>query len=129
MYVHRPDVLSLAFGILFTVLGLVFLLAPIDSAGALDVGLLLGLVAVTAGVGIGGALMFGDVHARAAERLARKRAADQPPTPSDPTIALEPIPILEDPLFGPPVDPDELDRAYRETFGDDDPGAPPAPTS
>ena len=121
MYVHRPDLTSLAFGVLFTIIGLLFLLSPADGGRVLDAGLLVGLVGITAGVAFAGRLLFGDVHSRAAERLARRAAASRTAPPSDPTIALEPLPLLDDPLFGAPVDPDELDRAYRETFGDDGP--------
>lgn len=123
MYLHRPDILSLAFGLLFLTVGLGVLLGLAEPDG----GLLLGLLAVTAGVGVAGSLLTGDVHRRAAERIARRGAARAPAAPSplaqptDPTIAQEPLPLLDDPLFGPPIDPEELDRAYRETFGDDDP--------
>lgn len=117
MYAHRPDILSFAFGLLFTALGLATLLGLLLP----DAGLVVSLLAMTAGVGVAGSLMSGDVHRRAAERLARRQAARTPAPPADPTIAQEPLPLLDDPVFGPPIDAEELDRAYRETFGETGP--------
>lgn len=119
MYAHRPDILSFAFGLLFTAVGLAALLGLLMP----DAGVVISLLAMTAGVGVAGSLLSGDVHRRAAERLARRQATRSPaPAPvADPTIAQEPLPLLDDPMFGPPIDPEELDRAYRETFGEQGP--------
>ena len=114
MYSHRPDLLSLSFGLLYLFAGLAVLV--FGAAGLFaDWRVVVAAVALAAGTGVIGTLVTGDVHRRAAERLAAQAAP--PPPAADP---FEVHPILDDPLFGPPIDPDALDRAYRETFGDDD---------
>ncbi|WP_370324803.1 hypothetical protein [Euzebya sp.] len=121
MYPHRPDILSFAFGVAFLVFGIVFLANP-GGIDGLDAALVLGLLALAGGVGIAGSLAMGDVHGRAAQRAAHRQAVRAPqPALTLPPPPPEPKPEVPDELFfGPAIDPDELDRAYRETFGDDD---------
>lgn len=114
MYPHRPDLLSLSFGLLYLFAGLAVLVFGATGLFA-DWRVVVAAVALASGAGVIGSLATGDVHRRAAER--RAAAAIPPPPAADP---FEVSPILDDPLFGPPIDPDALDRAYRETFGEDD---------
>lgn len=125
MYLHRPDSVSLAFGVLFTVIGILFMTGI---QAWLHIGLLIGLLGLAAGIGVIGSLVFGDVHKRAAQRLAARGACrPQPVGPTGPP-AVSPWDLdsfqkaeTNDPVFGHPIDPDALDQAYRETFGDTDP--------
>lgn len=127
MYLHRPDSLSLAFGILFTVVGLTFL---IGGQAVMPIGLLVGLLGLAAGVGILGSLLFGDVHRWAARRLDARVSAPAGPRPAPPATPLASATFeaaeANDPLFGHPIHPDDLDQAFRETFGDDVPPDGPA---
>lgn len=119
MYAHRPDLLSLALGVAFLVLGIIFLANP-QGVDGLDIPLVLGMLGIAAGVGIAGSLATGDVHRRAARRLAEQHdrwVSAAPPTPPTDGQAFG---VSDEDLFGPPIDPEALDRAYRETFGDDD---------
>jgi hypothetical protein len=120
MYLHRPDLLSLTFGILFVTVGVLALLGWDLLA---DAGLVLALLALAGGAGLIGSLATGDVHRQAAER--RHRRMHTPTCPPAATATPD-APVLDDDvideLFAPPIDPDELDRVYRETFGDEDPG-------
>jgi hypothetical protein len=112
---HRPDLVSLLFGLLFLGIGLASLGGP-DGVAGLDAGLVLAALAVVGGLALAAGLL----------RPRRPVAADASPR------ALPPAPLLaevlrDDPLLAPPIDPEELDRRYRATFGEDDPdGAPPA---
>lgn len=120
MYPHRPDLLSLSFGLLYLFAGLAVLLLGATELFA-DWRIVVAAVAMASGAGVIGSLLTGDVHRHAAERRAATTAI-RPPAAPDPFAV---SPILDDPLFAPPIDPDALDRAYRETFGEDDraPGA------
>lgn len=122
MYPHRPDLLSFAFGAAFLVFGIIFLANP-GGVADLDAALVLGLLAVPAGVGIAGSLVTGDVHLRAARRMVAKRPAM--PLPAPPVAPKPEIP--DEAILGPSIDPDELDRAFRETFGVDDPSVASSP--
>lgn len=129
MYPHRPDLLSLLFGVAFLIVGLLAVANPSGLPG-LDLLVAVAGLAVLGGVGLVASLATGDVHRRAARQRAARAA--QPSgawagssRPLPPPPALDPVdPVAElmaDPLFGPPIDPEELDRRYRETFGGDDP--------
>jgi hypothetical protein len=130
MYLHRPDLLSLAFGIAFLVLGLLAVVDPVGLVG-IDPAVVVALLAVALGIGIAGSVLTGDVHARAAQRLHDRAAARAARAPAAHPVSSLPAPpprspleeLQDDPLFGPPIDPDELERVYRETFGDEDPAA------
>lgn len=114
MYPHRPDLLSLSFGLLYLLAGLAVLLLGAAELFT-DWRIVVAALALTSGAGVIGSLLTGDVHREVVERRA-PTAGPPPPTPDQ----LEVSPVLDDPLFAPPIDPDALDRAYRETFGEDD---------
>lgn len=125
---HRTDLLSLALGLIFCWVALAALLPGLAVP---RVGLVLPLLAVTAGAALVGQLVLGalapdrdvvDVRARdvdpdgvqAAPPTWRPGAGpDEPPAPVDE--------LAEDPVFGSPLTADELDRRYREAYGDTDP--------
>lgn len=158
MYLHRPDIPSLLFGAMFVVTGMVALFnptLPVPLAAVLPV------LAITAALSIVGRLATGNVHRRAARRLAARgrlhvgpgvpaewdqeawweghdalgggsrsgaapdrapSAAERDPAAADLSSPVLDDPLLDDPMFAPPMDPEELDRVYRETFGDDGTG-------
>ncbi|MEE8599921.1 hypothetical protein [Euzebya tangerina] len=107
MYRHRPDVISFVFGLLFTVVGVLTIADPVFN---LQPQLLLPLVGVALGLGVIGSLITGTRRPTPAPRAA-------------PAPTLEPPPSMQpnDPFFDSPIDPELLEEAYREVFGDDEP--------
>jgi hypothetical protein len=116
---HRPDIPSLAFGLLFIGVAAVALVRP---AAATGIGLpgWIALLAITAGLSAVGSLLVGDSRRPIGRRSVGAHAVDTGPTLAEAEDHL--AALLADPLFAPPIDPDDLDRQYRETFGEDDDG-------
>ncbi|MGI9017062.1 MAG: hypothetical protein ACR2HR_08165 [Euzebya sp.] len=126
MYAHRPDIFSLAFGILFIWIALAFL---VDSSLLWPFGPAMIILAggLTVAAGTVGWLIFGDVHrpeAVSPEHLTQGGYTDSgqwvAPDPLLSTATATESPLLDDLAFGSDLDAETLDRVYRETFGDDE---------
>ncbi len=121
MYRHRPDATSFGFGLAFVIIALSTLLDPGRDIAVSSV--VAGSLAMAVGISLIGRLLLGDVHRAAAERL----AAGHGPLQSLPNLTTTPlvddVPLHLDPLFGSPIDPDTLDREFRDRFGDGEPAS------